>query len=805
MTRSKQPARKAGRRRSNATKGSDGVEGREIMGVQGNELTQVELSVGVAARSIVVGRQSGKVWAFDGDGSGISLWLPEDDYLLVPSSPSHNERRPSATHSSRFFVHEGTAVIYGLPEMMPNEPEEVPTTLEAAPRLERLYYGGRLADEARLVTRWSTGGEVVCVELRHEDWHGEALTVRCAGPAVALCLPDGAYEVRAATLDAGARRKSFWSDGLAFSIAERRYCVSEKENSGALIDLLNVKSTWSTDGALDDATVIRVRQGVSVVRLRWTFGRGAIAKFLACWLPEAQHQWRAVIASDNVCELELPPGRHRVRIAAFDAVSFQRSRFFAEAVIEISGRTVRVRTPEGREGQDNWSRRAFDGQAFEADILRAASEFMSRPLTPLREIAHPASTITPVGSVASAGDETSIRQLSLIGDLLASPRQVTRLAAVGEALARAGSLAEARKAFQRLRRHSRELPIGPARIGQIAELEGQVQMAADMYSAAGRFPAVPIWKYNALRLCPAGDSAAAEWVPTYLLALMSSEGWVSSAVVALAALQKETLGGGILGSFFRACGLAPFTFEELRGGRPSEGKAASRVRRTVVGHPLVSVVVPLNSGRDRDLQDEISASIAAIDRQMRVRTELIVCTDNDVWARQIVDRLVAEREKLKVCVIAGQCDMSAYVAAGLKVAEGEFVTVLDSRVISHPERLERQLDCMGQMSVASTSHSIVVAEGGNLVLRPGGAVGVLPESLLFSRAAAQNVPVVSEGGWRVGDYCSALIRSFAPGGVASSEMPLCVEKASKDERLHFDDWKVLNGGEDLCVAVGGAT
>lgn len=743
----------------------------ELVELQGNEPVLVRLSPPIGRQVMVMSRKTGKLRSVTGGIPGQWCeWLAEDDYLLLSCEESDLEDRLRTRAALRFFVCEGKVLAYGVACLLPQEPARSPGAPLAAPSLAQLLTSGRVKGELRVVTRWIAATAAVCVAIRHEQWHGGWLFFKGGSLSVGLCLPDGAYEARAALLDEQDGLCSAWSDVCSFSIAEGRLCVAGVMAADAAADNLSLRPTWTARAALRSASLHQVREGKQLVRLEWTWSGSTSTGFIVSWLATDEFRWRVMTCSESGCDLDLGPGTYRIRLAACDLASLQRSPILAEAVLEVSAAEVRLKAADTPGCMDRRQDREIDEQALDEIGKAAIREFRDWELAPLSEslFADAAARTLTVNAAELVETGTS---REVIEELVLTAADSDRLSAMGEAFATVGRLEDARQVFEAYRRQFRQDSTGPGWLGHVAEQEGSLRQALDLYSAASLFPGQANWLYHALRMHLALGDDSAEHYARKVLDLMASEGWARAALVVLAALRGETLSGPLLSALFEASRLEDATPGGATTGLSEGENAAVDHVRPVGSQSLVSVVLPLSQHTDALPLSAFSEPLLSIANQSHSNIEIVLCAPTARVASQFFDMFSSVAPRMRICE-----RVENWTGACLGIAKGEYLTVLDPRVVSHRERFAKQLESMEERSAASACYGLSTDDRGSPLLPAIGPISLLRESLVVRRSAWEDHLV-----GRVDDvsYCESILGKLAPEAVATVPLPLCIVRAAR--------------------------
>lgn len=745
----------------------------ELVELEGNNPVLVRMSAPVDRKLVLMSRETGMLRAATRGNAGQCYdWLNQDDYLLLSCEEAAREAVFRTRTISRFLVCEGQTFVYAAPTLLRREPAHSLHALLPAPTTAQLVSCGRVSGEARIVARWVAAAVVViCVAIRHEGWHGDWLFFKAEAPSIGICLPDGAYEARAALLDEQDAVCSEWSDVCGFSVAEGRLCVAGGRDD--LADTLSVRRTWVAHAAFQNASLRGVPGGRPLVHLDWISSRPMNADFIVYWVAEDECAWHTLICSEPSCDLELEPGTYRIRLAACDLAAVQRSIMLAEAVLEVSAAEVRLRALISQ-GSTDWTEcPVIDQEAMDEVGKDAIQHFKDQALAPLSEYLAKAAASRPVAT--KAGPLVAMNSArDAIEDFLEIVADPGRLAAKGEAFATAGQLEDARRIFESYRRQFRQDSMGPGWLGRIAEREGGLRQALDLYSAASLFPGQANWLYDALRMHLAvGDDSPKNYA-SKILDLMACDGWAKGALVALAALRGETLSGPVLSALFAAsCLESPILGS---GGKvaPTSVTAADDNVNQLASQPLVSIILPLSHQGALPLS-AFSEPVLSIANQSYANTEIVICTPTARMASHFSETFGSTVQKMKFC----ECSEN-WMGACLGAAEGEYLTVLDPRIVSHRERVARQLEAMGDRSIGSACYGLSTQEDGRPLLPAVGPLHLVPESLLVRRSTWERhfAGYVGDRGYR-----ENLLQKFVHETVVTVPLPLCVVYVTADDAV----------------------
>jgi len=148
--------------------------------------------------------------------------------------------------------------------------------------------------------------------------------------------------------------------------------------------------------------------------------------------------------------------------------------------------------------------------------------------------------------------------------------------------------------------------------------------------------------------------------------------------------------------------------------------------------PLVSVIMPAyRAGK------YIEAAVASLQAQTLTDWELLViddCSPDDTW--QIICRLAADDSRIVPMQNAENLGAAGTRNRGLDLARGQYVALLDSDDLWHPNKLEKQLACMEEhrADLSYTGYRMIDELG-----KPVRGDYSVPETVTFSGLLRENV------------------------------------------------------------------
>jgi len=148
--------------------------------------------------------------------------------------------------------------------------------------------------------------------------------------------------------------------------------------------------------------------------------------------------------------------------------------------------------------------------------------------------------------------------------------------------------------------------------------------------------------------------------------------------------------------------------------------------------PLVSVIMPAYNS-ERFIEDAVCSVIA----QTYTNWELLVIDDGSVDSTcAIAERLAAEDERIQLIRNEINMGVARTRNRGFDLCHGDYVALLDSDDVWHPQKLERQLSRMRKENadVSFCSYAIINEEG-----IPVKGDYVVPESISLDRLLRENV------------------------------------------------------------------
>ncbi len=129
--------------------------------------------------------------------------------------------------------------------------------------------------------------------------------------------------------------------------------------------------------------------------------------------------------------------------------------------------------------------------------------------------------------------------------------------------------------------------------------------------------------------------------------------------------------------------------------------------------PLVSIVIPAYNA-----EQYVAQTIESVIRQTYQQLEVIVVDDGSTDATPGIVRNYAEKDPRITIVTQSNAGLSAARNAGLKVAKGEYLCIIDADDIMLPEKIASQLACLEQHSEADFTYSkVFYFNDGNKQLR----------------------------------------------------------------------------------------
>lgn len=215
--------------------------------------------------------------------------------------------------------------------------------------------------------------------------------------------------------------------------------------------------------------------------------------------------------------------------------------------------------------------------------------------------------------------------------------------------------------------------------------------------------------------------------------------------------------------------------------------------------PLVSVLMGVYYQRE-DLKS-LQRSIVSILEQTYGGLELLICDDGSTQdAKEMIDVLADQDPRIRLVRPGNKITLSEKLNACLKSANGQLIARMDDDDYSHPDRLEKQVNCLAEHSEISFVGSIVS------LCRSREEIGIryLPEypevrdfffvqpfihpSLLFRRDA-----LLSAGGYSEEPECELcedydlLLRLYSMGyrGMNIQEILLDYSAGEKRKRLKY--------------------
>ena len=269
------------------------------------------------------------------------------------------------------------------------------------------------------------------------------------------------------------------------------------------------------------------------------------------------------------------------------------------------------------------------------------------------------------------------------------------------------------------------------RMAQVAEAQGDLPGALVIWRRARqRNPTVPHYCFNELRLAASLGEVVTD---LEIFNLMVQPDWFVEAMFASAAFRGTEVGWrsvrDCLNGVFEVHCLTRLEaddepwrgFESLHWQVAAPGKVSDAV---------VSVVIPAYNARQT-----IVAAVRSILGQTHSNVEVIVVDDGSTDAT--VDVLLgALGGDPRVHIEMHSQNAGTYPAinTGLALSSGAFVCILGADDVSHPQRLQLQLEAIEKSdSVAALCRYVRISEEGSLVANPNGVTALCDSSLMFRR------------------------------------------------------------------------
>ncbi|MBP1326089.1 hypothetical protein JOF28_001321 [Leucobacter exalbidus] len=197
----------------------------------------------------------------------------------------------------------------------------------------------------------------------------------------------------------------------------------------------------------------------------------------------------------------------------------------------------------------------------------------------------------------------------------------------------------------------------------------------------------------------------------------------------------------------------------------------SKCTRPVTEQPLVTVIVPTYNPGPTFLQ-----SVESLVRQSWQRLEILIMDDCSSSGQGFIEQAAATDSRIQV--IRMQTNGGAYLArnAGIRAATGEFFTVLDADDLSHPRRIERQVEPLinDETLVATWTRALRLGVDGHLTTLGSHTERYNASSLLYRRTKVTEAVGYYDEVRKAADseYQERVIAQFGKGSILTIMDPL---------------------------------